>query len=283
LAAGGDATRLVDSPDDLGPTILALLLVPARPATPSPEAAPDLPAATAATIALPRFEADAAPAPPTGSNLRMAIVGPVAPAATARFEVGIAVGARWQNALAFGVGGFADVAIGQSLIGATAQWSAVLEDDGIPLYGTGDAEPTTTQLSTRTTELGVELGRRFVRGPFELTALLGPRVAMISRRFTSLPAPVPVVSPFTGETTTLRFAVADTALVAGLGGGVRMRWASARRLQLVVGFDVSVDLSKGNENGLAMAAGGDLVAVIGPDRPRWGVALTIGGLFQVSP
>jgi len=277
LAAGGDATRLVESPDDLEPTILALLLVPSRPA---PVAAPEPPPAP---IALPRLEARVTPEPPTGNSVRMALAPPAAPAATARFEVGIAVGARWRNALALGAGGVADVALGPWLIGATGQWSAALDEEVIPLPGSAGADPMTTTFTTRTTELGVELGRRFALGPVELTGLLGPRLALISRRFASSPAPVTVVSPFTGETTTLRFAVADTTRAAALGSGLRARWAGSRRLQLVLGLDVSVDLATSRENGLAMMTNGDLVAVLGPERPRWGVAFTIGGLFQVSP
>ena len=274
LAAGGDATRLVDSPDDLGPTILALVLVPARPAPVTALEPPPAP------LEIPRFEARAAPEPATG--VAMAMARPVA-AATARLEVGIAGEARWQNALVVGVGGFADIALGRWLVGATGQWSAGLGDEAIPLPGNASAAGPTTRFTTRTAELGVELGRRFAVGPVELTGLFGPRVAMISRRFKSVPPPVTVVSPFTGEATMLRFAVADSTRAAGIGGGVRARWAGSRRLQLVLGIDVSVDLAAAHDNGLAMTASGDLVAVLGPERPAWGVAFTIGGLFQVSP
>jgi hypothetical protein len=276
LATGGDATRLVDSPDDLGPTILALLLVPARPAPASATEPPPRP------LELPRFEAPAAPEP-AAVNLRLAIARPVAAAAAARLEVGIAVGMRWRQALGFGAGGFADVALGRWLIGVTGQWSTGLGDEVIRTPSDGAPGWSTTRFTSRSLEIGVELGRRFALGPVELTALFGPRVAMISRRFKSMPEPFTVVDPDTGDPVTVRFAVPDTMRASGLGGGLRARWAGSERVQMVFGLDVSADLARARGDDRLMTPDGDLVALVGLERATWGFALTLGGTFQVAP
>jgi hypothetical protein len=275
LPAGGDATRLVDSPDDLGPTILALVLVPARPAPGDSVESPPAP------VAIPRLEARVAPEPPTGDSLRTATAAPVEAAASANFEVGAAIGARWQGSVALGVGGFADVALGPWLVGASGQWSTEVGDQTVPADSfVGATVPVNARYRMRSLEIGVELGRRFLLGPVELTALLGPRVAMMSYRFQS--EPVTVLNMAAGEPTILVFDVSDRR-VARIGGGLRARWAGSARLQLVFGIDASVEPSEEYSH-KAVAPGGEMVVLAGPPpRPSWAFALTLGGRFQVSP
>jgi hypothetical protein len=278
LPAGGDATRLVDSPDDLGPTILALLLVPPpRPAAASAMEPPPAP------LEISRSEARAAPEPPTGGSLAMLAAAPVAPAATGRFEVGTAVEARWQGRVAYGVSGFASVALGPWLVGVSGQWSTEIGDRDVPADSfVGATGAVNARYHMRSLEIGVELGRRFVLGPVELSALLGPRIAMMSYRYDSPPGPVTVLNPATGESTMLEFDVSDRR-VARVGGGLRARWVGSSRLQLVFGIDASVDPSEEYAHKVLGMDGNQTVLVGPPERPSWAFALTLGGLFQVSP
>lgn len=282
LPAGGDATRLIDSPDDLGPTILALVLVPTRPAWPAPEHAGNATEPPPAPVAMLRLESSAAPEPPAAGSLRMATAAPAASGAAAAFEVGAAIAARWQGSVAFGVGGFADVSLGPWLVGASGQWTTEVGDQSFPADSfVGAMGSTNVQYRMRSLEIGVELGRRFRLGPVELTALLGPRVAMMSYRFRSPPEPVTVLNVANGESTTLQFDVTDRR-VARIGGGLRARWVGSARLQLVLGIDASVDPSEEYARKV-LTPSGMLVLDGVPGRPAWAFALTLGGRFQVSP
>jgi hypothetical protein len=93
-----------------------------------------------------------------------------------------------------------------------------------------------------------------------------------------------VVNPTTGDVTTLGFAVPDIRL-ARIAGGLRARWGGSARLRLIAAIDASIDVTKGSGDRqfLAMTADGTTVVGLPLDRPAWGLALSIGGQFQVGP
>jgi len=264
LAGGGDATRRIDSPDDLGPTILALLLLPPE----LPPAPPDPPVVTPPVTPV---EPPPAPAlePPAMARLDRIerLAGPAPAAAPARFEIGIAAGARWQDRIEIAAGGFADISLGPWLVGANARWGQETGDQVIAAERlAGGARVSYT---ARTLELGVELGRRFAIGPVELSALLGPRIAAIEPHYDPLPVPLVVISQATGEISTLQYA-APSSRITRVATSLRARWAGSARLKMTLGIDASYD--------------GDMVVLVGlPPRSAWGAAVTLGGVFQVWP
>lgn len=280
LAGGGDATRLIESPDDLGPTILALLLIPPAP---PPAPPPPLPAvaAPAAPVALPPVEPAPAPEPPAVERLERVIPAPIS-AATSRFEIGMAASARWQQRLEIGAGGFADISLGPWLVGANGRWGKEAGDQVTPAERLAGAGGTRVSYTARSLELGVELGRRFAVGPVELSALLGPRLAAIAPHYEPLPVPITVINQATGEISTLQFA-APSSRITRVAASLRARWAGSARLKMTFGIDASFDVDAERGDG-RLVANSDMVVLIGlPPRSAWGVALTLGGLFRVWP
>jgi hypothetical protein len=272
--SGEVAVRRVDEIEDLEPTILALIVVPVRRvAAPAAEVAAEVP------VSPPASPPPASPPPPPPTLARELTPLSTVAAATAastrpRFQVGAAVGVRWQGALAVGGNAFVDAGVGRWLVGATAGWST--SEHGQSASAPAGTESVPVHYSMNTFELGVDVGRQFAVGPVEMAALVGPRFAASTRSLEShvdrtdmaLREP-PVLTPGLRE--------------ARVAGGVRARLAGSSRVRMMMRLEASLDLTEsGGDTGFVPRDGDPMLVVGGPDVPAWGIALTFGGQFGVG-
>jgi len=251
--SGERAERHVDDVDDLGPTIFALVVVP-RTARLEPVHDAELPA-----------------------DLIVRVIAPRSGSRRDGFELGAALGARWQGSIAVGGHVFADLAAGPWLVGANLGWTTGGGDQRV--VDPASAETTTEHYALRTFEIGIELGRRVELGPVEVTALVGPRLAMSTRSFQDVPAPTMSLMR-TGPMVSSAFDVPDVR-EARLAGGLRAWWTSSAHLQLLLGVDATLDVARwlGPSHPTDAA---EVTVVEAPARPAWGIAVTLGGMFEVG-
>ena len=249
--SGAIAERQVDDPEELAATILALVVVPAAPASPPPD-----------SHLAPAIDTEAPPDPFAVDTIP-ASRAPV----RGRFAFGAALGARWQGTLGMRVAGFADAAIGDWLVGANAGWTSGAGDQAVADDAGGMVRVAYTGHEV---EAGIELGRRFRLGAGELSAVVGPRIAKSTRSFDT---------PMTTPATALGFDVRDVH-DARLASSVRLKWGRASRIQMLVGFDASVDLAVTYGDAHA-PIDGSTVQPMPMTAPRWAFALTVGG--EVAP
>lgn len=254
--SGESADRRVHDPDDLGPAILALVVVPRRAARP-----PD--------PVEPAFDPEQPPEP-----RRMQLRAALPASRGRRFEAGVLLGVRWQGTVALGGAVFADIEARHWVVGATAGWTtadsqATLGDTaaGVVAMPAGGA--------LHMFELGVGAGRRFVRGPFDLTVQLGPSIVWATRSVQD--------ASFVQMSTPVRYEAPDTTS-ARFGGIVRLGWTTPSHARLVLGLDASVDVWRGNDVEVTATdhTTHSTLVLEAPQR-AFGLGLVLGGAFEVAP
>lgn len=146
-ANGDRADRDVDAIEDLGPSILALVVIPPR--RPVVHARVE-----------PAFDAELPGAP----EVRVATPAP----RSLGFAIGATVGMRWRGTTGIGGGAFAALARGSWLASASASWTTAGSDEAV------------SRLTVNTLELGIDVGRRIAVGPIELAGSFGPRMTRVT-------------------------------------------------------------------------------------------------------
>jgi hypothetical protein len=261
LPDGRIAVREVAGPDELEPTLLALLLVPPAAAREAPVAALD---SARRPEPVSELQAATAIAPPSAAAVATA---PAARggAAGARFDLGLSTGAQWQGAVAVAAGGFAEVSLGRWLVGASGRWSRALRDAPDETIDRPDA-PLPAPRFVQAFEVGAELGLRGSLGAIELAAIAGPRVALVSGS----------VAMRTNEGTLVTGS--SEGFAARVGAAIRAGWVASPRLRLALELDASFDI--GDRRADRPVSG---MLEPAPELPRSALSLSFAGQFRVSP
>ncbi|HEY4177356.1 MAG TPA: hypothetical protein VGM90_11005 [Kofleriaceae bacterium] len=241
---GESTERDIDAIDDLGPSLIALVVIPhARRA----------PVESVFDAELPGLPLSAAYTPPTRAALGV--------------DVGLMLGMRWQGSRGVSGGAFAAVEKGPWLADATIAYTAGASDQP------GDSSSLAiAHVTEQTIEIGLDVGRRFELGPVALGVHVGPRLAHVNGSLDDVTF-VPLTMP-------TRYVVPEVVKTR-VGGGIRVQRATPARVHLFVGIEASIDLTRSepsdtidNEHVLTM--------VVPLPQRAFGIGLVLGTVFGVA-
>jgi hypothetical protein len=271
LKDGRSTERTVSDPLDMRAIATALVLLPALPA-------PPLPPGTPPSLGEPRLDQDHAAGPPSpplegvGPSGRDRPLVDLAPRSASqgrtRLDLGGAGGSRWSGAApGGGVGAFADVRLGEWVLGAHGRWDGYAATSGSVAY------------TMQALAIGAELGHDFRIGATSLTLLVGPSFVALSQKLQSAPPSVYVstLNPKTGAPIGNVAASPRDGQVLRIGSIARWTVFSRARLRLFVAADVELDVTSdpGNRAPEAPATTSPL--------PIWSAGLSLGGAVAVWP
>jgi hypothetical protein len=269
LKDGRSTERTLSDPRDLRAVVTALILVPA----------PDMPASREEVPldAVDAVDAIDAVAPRHELAPEAAVARDQAPAAPpARFERGRRTridlggfgGTRWSGGAPAGaVGLFADVRLGEWVLGVHGRWDGYVATSGMVDY------------TAQALAVGADFGRDFRLGATSLTVLAGPSFVSLSQKLQSNPPSVYVsaVNPKTGSPIGSVAPSAREGQVLRFGSAVRWNVLSREPMTLFVEADAEIDVTSdaGNTVPSALAATSPL--------PIWSAGLSLGGAVAVWP
>jgi hypothetical protein len=267
LKDGRSTERTLVDPVDLRSIVTALVLLPEQSIPPrtseTDETRADLTEAVGPTSPVPAsVEASKRDYATSATESRPAN------GSRARLDLGGLGGARWSGAAPAGaVGVFADLRLGDWVLGAHGRWDGYTALSGLVDY------------TTQALEFGAELGHDVRLGATSLTVLAGPSFVALSQTLQSTPPSVYVsgLNPKTGTPIGTVTPFARQGQVLRLGGAIRWYVLSRPPVRLFASADAEFDASSdaGNRAPSALAATSLL--------PVWSAGLSLGGALAVWP